>query len=247
MAFNAALRRAGAVTAGALAITLGLALPALAHVTINPGTAEQGGWTKVAFRVPNERDTESTTQVEVDFPTDHPLPFVSVRPVPGWDVKLTQGKLPKPIVSDDGDKVTESVLKITWSGGKIEPGQFQEFEVSVGPLPKNVDQLAFPTTQKYSNGEVVKWADAPKADGSEGEHPVPVLKLVAASGDAGDHHSTGALTPAPSVAAAKDDDHASAASESGADSTARVIGGAGIAVGLIGTAVGVMGLRRSRR
>ncbi|GAA0385783.1 YcnI family protein [Microbispora corallina] len=249
MALSAITRRAATVTAGALALTLGLALPALAHVTINPGTAEKGGWTKIAFRVPNERDDAATTKVEVDFPTDHPLPFVSVRPVPGWEVKLTQGKLPKPVVDDDGDKVTESVLKITWSGGKIDPGQFQEFEASVGPLPTNVDSLQFPTTQTYSSGETVTWADAPKADGSEAEHPVPTLQLVAASGDdaAGGHHDGGTPMPAgsadPSVAAVREDAHSSA---SDSDGTARLLAGIGIVVGIAGTAVGVAGLRRSR-
>ncbi|GII52327.1 membrane protein [Planotetraspora thailandica] len=243
MAFNAAIRRAGAVTAGVVALTVGLAVPALAHVTINPGTAEKGSWSKIAFRVPNERDAATTDKIEVDFPTDHPLPFVSVRPVPGWDVKVTQGKLPQPVVDDDGDKVTESVLKITWTGGKIDPGQFQEFEVSVGPLPKTVDELDFPTTQTYSNGEVVKWADPPKADGSEGEHPVPALKLVAATGD-DDHGGAASAAPsaAPTVAAAGTE----TAAVSDTDSTARTIGAVGIAVGLIGTVVGVLGLRRAR-
>src|SRR4051812_24428717 len=180
-------RRLVAGPAGSLALTLGLALPALAHVTIQPGTAEQGGFTKIAFRVPNERDDASTTKLEVQFPTDQPLPFVSVKPLSGWDVKVTEGKLPKPVTDDDGDEVTESVLHITWTGGKIEPGQFQEFEVSVGQLPTTVDHLEFPTTQTYSNGEVVKWADPAKADGSEGEHPVPTLKLVPASGDESEH------------------------------------------------------------
>ncbi|WP_248962773.1 YcnI family protein [Sphaerisporangium perillae] len=250
MALTAICRRAVTVTAGALALTLGLALPALAHVTINPGTAEKGGWTKIGFRVPNERDKESTTKLEVQFPTDHPLPFVSVRPVPGWDVKLTQGKLPKPVVSDDGDKVTESVLKITWTGGKIQPGQFQEFEVSVGPLPKNVDQLVFPTVQTYSGGEVVKWTDAPKADGSEPERPAPVLKLVAATQDAGDGHadtasaSPSATSPAaPSVTPVKE---AAPVAAGGSDGTARVLGALGIVVGLLGAGIGVAGMRRSR-
>ncbi|MEW9534307.1 YcnI family protein [Microbispora sp. NPDC049125] len=245
---DALIRRAATITAGALALTIGLALPALAHVTINPGTAEQGGWTKIAFRVPNERDKASTTKIEVTFPTDHPLPFVSVRPVPGWDVKLTQGKLPKPVVSDDGDKVTEAVLKITWSGGKIEPGQFQEFEASVGPLPKNVDQLPFPTTQTYSNGEVVKWADAAKADGSEAEHPVPTLKLVApAAEETGGHQ--GAAAPSspsaqPSVVAAVDGGHDDDDEGGSSDDTARILGAIGIVVGLAGAATGVAGLRR---
>ncbi|WP_214414133.1 YcnI family copper-binding membrane protein [Sphaerisporangium fuscum] len=245
MAFAAICRRATAVTAGALAITVGLALPALAHVTIDPGTAEQGGWTKLAFRVPNERDDASTTKLEVTFPTDHPLPFVSVKPVPGWNATLTRGKLPQPIVSDDGDKVTESVLKITWAGGKIQPGQFQEFEVSVGPLPKNVDSLTFPAVQTYSGGETVNWTDAPKSDGSEAEHPAPVLKLVPASAEGEGHSDMGGAKPsaAPSVAAMK---QATPSASGGSDGTARTLGIAGIVVGLLGAGVGVAGLRRSR-
>ncbi|MBT2226545.1 YcnI family protein [Nonomuraea sp. NEAU-A123] len=238
-------RRIGTIAAAALALTVGLAVPALAHVSINPGTAEKGGWTKLAFRVPNERDDASTTKLVVTFPTDHPLPFVSVKPVPGWKAELTEGKLPEPIVADDGDKVTESVLKITWTGGKIEPGQFQEFEVSVGPLPKDVDEIAFPTEQTYSGGEVVKWADEPKADGTEAEHPTPTLKLVAASG--GDEHagmampaaSPPATQAAQSVAMMKQ-----AASSPVSDGTARIMGVAGIIVGLVGGGIGLVGFRR---
>ncbi|MEU7696308.1 YcnI family protein [Microbispora hainanensis] len=236
------VRRAATVTAGALALTIGLAVPALAHVTVNPGTAVKGSWTKLAFRVPNERDNASTTKVEVDFPTDNPLPFVSVRPVPGWDVKLTRGKLPKPVVSDAGDTITESVLKITWSGGKVGSGQFQEFEVSVGPLPKSVDTLAFPTVQTYSNGEVVKWADAPKADGSEPDHPAPTLKLVAAEEGEGDEDGEAPASPAaaPVVAAVASED------QGGNNTPALVLGGLGLVAGLVGAGAGVTALRRSR-
>ncbi|GAB3143475.1 YcnI family protein [Microbispora hainanensis] len=236
-------RRAATVTAGALALTIGLAVPALAHVTVNPGTAVKGSWTKLAFRVPNERDNASTTKVEVDFPTDHPLPFVSVRPVPGWDVKLTRGKLPKPVVSDAGDTITESVLKITWSGGKVESGQFQEFEVSVGPLPKTVDELAFPTAQTYSNGEVVTWADPAKADGSEPEHPAPTLTLVAAEEgeDAEDGAAPASPAAAPVVAAVASDEN-----EGGNNALALVLGGLGLVAGLVGAGAGITALRRSR-
>ena len=47
-----------------------LALPAVAqaHVTVQPGTAEGGGFSVVAFRVPNERDDASTTQLRVTLP-----------------------------------------------------------------------------------------------------------------------------------------------------------------------------------
>lgn len=247
MSFSHACRRLAAVTAGVTALTLGLALPALAHVTINPGTAEQGGFTKVAFRVPNERDDASTTKVEVTFPTDHPLAFVSVKPVPGWDVKVVEGKLPKPVTTEYGE-LTEAVTKVTWSGGKIDAGQFQEFEVSMGTLPTDTDQLVFPTTQTYSGGEVVKWADEPKADGSEAERPAPTLKLTPASAEGDGHGASASATPsaaAPAVSAPSVAPAAASSSES-SDGTARLLGGAGLVLGIIGLVLGVLGLRRGR-
>ncbi|MFC6087107.1 YcnI family copper-binding membrane protein [Sphaerisporangium aureirubrum] len=247
MSLRSTARRAAAVAAGTLALTVGLALPALAHVTINPGSVEKGSFSKVAFRVPNERDDASTTKLVVDLPVDHPLPFVSVRPVPGWKAEVTESKLPKPVQSKYGE-ITKAVTKITWSGGKIDPHQFQEFEVSLGGLPEDTDQLMFPTTQTYSSGEVVKWADEPKADGSEAEHPVPILKLVAATGE--DEHGGGATHAASASPAASEGPtlHAEAAahSQAASDGTARLLAGIGLAVGVIGLAVAALALRRGR-
>ncbi|MGN9839809.1 YcnI family copper-binding membrane protein [Nonomuraea sp. H19] len=232
------VRRAATVLAAATALTAGLALPALAHVTIQPGTAEQGGFTKVAFRVPNERDDASTTKIEVSFPADHPLAFVSVKPVPGWEVKVTESKLPAPVKTEYGD-LEEAVTKVVWSGGKINPGEFQEFEVSMGQLPKDTGQLMFPTKQTYSSGEVVDWSEAPKTDGTEAEHPAPLLKLVPAA-SASPSASAGAAAAAVSPTAT------SVAVESlpSSDGTARLLGGAGLAVGVIGVALAALGLRR---
>ncbi|WP_336205216.1 YcnI family copper-binding membrane protein [Nonomuraea sp. LPB2021202275-12-8] len=230
------LRRAATVLAATTALTAGLALPALAHVTINPGTAVQGSFTKVAFRVPNERDDASTVKIEVSFPVDHPLAFVSVKPVPGWSVKVTEGKLPKPVTTEFGE-LTEAVTKVVWSGGKIGQGEFQEFEVSMGKLPTGVDQLAFPTKQTYSGGEVVDWAEVPKEGGAEPEHPAPVLKLTAATDAAAP-----AATPATAPASAAAPTVAPAAASS--DGTARLLGGAGLAVGVIGVVIAALALRR---
>ena len=35
--------------------------------------------------------------------------------------------------------------------------QFEQFELSAGPFPKGVASISFPTTQTYSDGEVVDW------------------------------------------------------------------------------------------
>jgi uncharacterized protein YcnI len=234
------LRRAAAVAAAVTAITLALAAPALAHVTIQPGTAVQGGFSKVAFRVPNERDDASTVRIEVAFPTDHPLAFVSVKPVPGWDVKVTDSKLPKPVQTDDGP-LADAVTKIVWSGGKIGKGEFQEFEVSLGKLPTDVDQLTFPTKQTYSGGEVVSWADQPKTDGTEAEHPVPTLKLTPAAAESA---APSASASASQAAAPTITQVAAASDGSSSDGTARLLGGAGLVVGVIGIVVAALALRR---
>ncbi|WP_030453229.1 YcnI family protein [Herbidospora cretacea] len=239
------IRRALTITATATALTLGFALPALAHVTVQPGSVEQGSFSKVAFRVPNERDDASTTKIEVTFPVDHPLPFVSVKPVPGWKAEVTEGKLPTPVQSQYGE-ITEAVTKITWSGGEVKPGEFQEFEVSLGGLPTTTDHLYFPTKQTYSSGEVVDWKDEPKADGGEAERPVPTLKLTPPTGD--DHHgaaASAAPSAAPAAPAVAASPVAADAHDSGsADGTARLIGGIGVVVGIAGVGVAIAALRR---
>ena len=157
------------------------ALPGIAsaHVTASPGTAQQGEYTKVGFRVPNERDTASTTQLEINFPTDHPIASVETRAVPGWTSTAEKTKLDKPIKTDDRE-ISEVVSKITWTGGKIPPGSFEEFDVSMGPLPTDTDDLVFKALQTYDNGEVVRWIDTAPEGAPEPEHPAPVVKLTPA-------------------------------------------------------------------
>jgi uncharacterized protein YcnI len=185
------LRRAQRLAPGTLAAVVAaclllLAAPGWAHVTVNPREAVQGGYTALSFRVPNETDDTSTTKVEVFLPQEHPLASVSVRPHPGWHAKVVTKKLAKPLSTDDGE-VTDGVYSITWTPDRakdaLQPGQYDEFDVSVGPLPE-VSSLTFKTLQTYSDGTVVRWIDQPAAAGQpEPEHPAPVLTLLPATAD----------------------------------------------------------------
>jgi len=71
-----------AIAASGLAIAL--AAPAAAHVTVQPGTATQGGYTAFAFRVPNERPDAGTVKLEVTLPAEHPISSVRTKPLAGW-------------------------------------------------------------------------------------------------------------------------------------------------------------------
>ncbi len=171
-------------TAVALAVT---ALPASAHVTIDTfGAVEQGSFAKLGFSVPNERDDVGTVMIRVQLPQDHPIAFVSVQTKPGWEVAMTTRVLDTPVEAEGGT-LTEVVDTITWTAtgdAQINPGEFDWFWVSAGPLPTDVDSLSFPTVQTYSDGEEVAWIEPIGADGTEPEHPAPTVELVAA-GDAG--------------------------------------------------------------
>ncbi|TVT25385.1 YcnI family protein [Amycolatopsis acidiphila] len=203
---------------------------ASAHVTANPNTAQQGGYAKVSFRVPTERDNASTTQLEIDFPAEHPLASVSTRAVPGWTAKVEKTPLAKPITTDDG-QLTEAVSKIVWTGGKIPPGSFEEFDVSMGPLPADTDQLVFKALQTYDNGEVVRWIDTTTPGGPEAEHPAPVLKLTPKA----DATTSAAVSPAAS----------STGSGSGS-STGTVLGVIAIVLAALALALSVFTRLRSR-
>lgn len=239
---------AGGVAASTVLILAGTAS---AHVSVQPqGEAAKGGYAVINFKVPNERDDASTTKLEVNFPTDHPLASVMPQPVPGWDIKVTTSKLAKPLEMH-GKKINEAVSKVTWTaaGGKIEPGRFQQFPLSVGQLPEDADQLVFKAIQTYDNKEVVRWIEEQKDGAEEPESPAPVLKLTAATGDA-----HGATTAAGSDSAdkgdaaegAKDEQTTASASSSSSssDTTARVLGIVGIVIGVAGVAFGFLAGRR---
>lgn len=223
--------------AGAAAVAVGLtALPALAHVTVSsPGTAP-GGYGVLTFRVPTESDTASTTGVKVQLPASQPLGSVSVKPKAGWAYTVTRAKLASPITTDDGDQVTDYPSVIEWkaaAGSGIKPGEFDEFQLSAGPLPDGAS-MTFKVIQSYSDGKDVSWIDEPAAGSTEEpDFPAPTLTLTAAGTTTG---TAAAAAPAPVAA----DDGAS----KGAVTGAYVLGGVGLLAGLAALTLALGGRRR---
>jgi uncharacterized protein YcnI len=217
------------VLAGTGAGLLVLAGTAFAHVTITPGTAVQGSTAELTFKVPNEESNASTVELQLQVPTDHPIAQFLVKPVPGWSVSVKTVKLAKPLVTDDGS-FASAVSEVTWTGGTIKVGQYQDFSVSADPLPSGVSSVVFKAIQTYSNGDVVRWIDLPQPGQPEPEHPAPVLTLTAAGAADG---TTTAQADAPA--------------SGGSDTTAIALGAAGLAAGLLGLAAGGSAWLRSGR
>lgn len=232
------------------ALTTGLALlltagPAAAHVGVNPESAQRGGYARLAFRVPDEQPTASTVKVEVVLPAGQPLAQVSVRPLPGWTVSVEKHTLPTPLRTDDGEVAT-AVTKITWAGGKVRPSEFQEFVISAGPLPDHGDRMVFKVLQTYDNGEVARWIEAPAPDGSEPEHPAPVLALTPA-GEAAPPASAPSSRPAQPEATVTAHREDAADGPIAEDGSARLLAGIGVVTALLALLTGLGAWARAAR
>ena len=217
------VRAVGAATA-ATALVVATALPAFAHVTVSSPDASPGGYGKLVFRVPNESAKALTTRLEVSLPTSTPFAVVSAEPVDGWTVSTTERQLKKPIKDDDGFNISKAVATVTWtakSGNGLPPGQFEEFQLSVGPFPDKPGELSLPAMQTYSDGSVVRWDQPTPSSGKEPEHPAPRLALSRA-------------TAAVSAASSTD----------GSDAVARWLGGGGLVLGVAALFVALTSRRR---
>ena len=223
--------RISALSAAVVLLVLAAPLAASAHVKISPNTAAAGDDIQVTFRVPNEEENAGTVRVEINLPTKTPFADAEYEPVAGWDARVVEAKLAKPI-KNDGVEVTSAPVKIIYTaqpGVSIKAGQFQEFPVALDLTP-DTGSVNFPTIQTYSNGDVVKWNQPTPADGDEPDHPAPTLYI----NDAPPTDTESGVT----IAATSD-----AASTA---STALILGTAGLALGVIALVLGVFAFVRSR-
>ena len=109
------------------------------------------------------RDNASTVKVDVQFPNG--IFVASPMVMPGWKGRVITKKLPKPVEIEPGFSVSSRVDRVVFSGGRIGPGQFLSFPVSIkAPAVKAGTLLTFKALQTYSNGEVVRWIGNPSAD-----------------------------------------------------------------------------------
>jgi len=237
-----ALARAAAGSVLAATLVLGSAAAASAHVRVVPEATAAGGWTVLTFRVPNESPTSPTTRVTVDLPTDTPLTSVSTQPVPGWTATVERGDLPEP-VEVDGATITQAPLSVTWTadGAGIGDGEFQQFAISVGPLPAAGTDLVLPAHQEYADGEVVDWDQVAEGD-AEPDYPAPTFTTTEGAADGHGHGAAAAADEGGS-----DDAAAAGASGDGDGSGALpvVLGGLGLAAGLGALVVALLAWRRA--
>jgi uncharacterized protein YcnI len=190
------------------------AAPVWAHVHADADNPAPGATSVVTFRVPGESENNAlTTRLSVKLPD---VASARTEVMPGWTATLER------------DAAAGTVRSVTWTAGPkvgISSDQFALFRVSV-KLPEG-DSVAFPTTQTYSDGTVVRWDQAPLPGGGEPEHPAPALSLTGAPPTGMDDHEMTAQA-APT-----------------ADNAARWLAGGAITLAAVGVAAALIARRRT--
>ena len=208
------------ITVAATGVGLGIialsgAAPAWAHVHADADNPAPGATSMVTFQVPGESENGAlTTRLSVKLPD---VASARTEVMPGWTATI------------DRDAAAGTVRSVTWTADPkvgISSDQFALFRVSV-KLPEG-DSVAFPTTQTYSDGTVVRWDQAPLPDGGEPEYPAPALSLTGATGPTGmdDHEMTAQAAPT-------------------ADNAARWLAGGAITLAAVGVAAALIARRRT--
>lgn len=167
-------RRAARVAVGLGAVgALLLPTAASAHVTVSSTDSTPGAYATLTFRVQGER-AAPTTRVEVVVPTSARLAEVSVRPQLGWSYRVTTTEAPPGLAGRHG-RVSRVVSRVIWQAVQrgIKNGEFEEFQLSAGPLPR-ASALVLPVFQTYKDGTVVTWDQT----GGGRQHPAPVLRIT---------------------------------------------------------------------
>jgi uncharacterized protein YcnI len=160
----------------AVLMSLAIAAPAQAHVTVTPAAVAAGSTATLTFRCPNERTAATTTELTVQMPEDFPFANVEVQPVPGWHAAITMRTLATPLAGPHGP-ITRAVDTIAWTGGAIAPGAAQTFVIRAGPMPRDGTALPFKAIQQYSNGEVVRWIELQNPGDAAPANPAPVVRV----------------------------------------------------------------------
>jgi len=163
---------------------------------------------------------------------------VSVQPRAGWTHEVERVTIDPPL-EVHGEEVTERVASVTWAGGSIGPGEFDQFLLSAGPMPET-DELEFGALQTYDNSEVVRWIEEVPESGEEPELPAPLLTLTASSEDEGAESDDASESEAANAT-----DTSDLASSSDVDDV-RLLSIVAIVVGAIGIVLGGLALLRRR-
>ncbi|MGQ3075067.1 MAG: YcnI family copper-binding membrane protein [Ferrovibrionaceae bacterium] len=163
--------------AGAVALAVCAATPALAHSTLAEPQAVAGTYFVVSVKVPHGCEGTATQAVRVRIPAG--VFGTKPQPKPGWELAVTREKLAEPLKGPHGETITERVSEVTWTGGNLPDQFFDEFRMQVRLPNEPGTTLYWPIVQECEKG-VHRWIEIPKPGQSLDslKEPAAPLKLL---------------------------------------------------------------------
>jgi uncharacterized protein YcnI len=149
----------GALAAIAALITAGVAS---AHAHVSPPVALAKVSQVYTLAVPTEKEID-TTQIELTVPAGFGID--SFLPSTGW----------KRTVQESGSGENTVIQKVTWSGGKVPPGDATGFSFLASPDASKT--YTFGVRQTYADGSVVDWSGPESSD-----TPAPTIEAKSSLG-----------------------------------------------------------------
>ncbi|MDY0945695.1 YcnI family protein [Frigoribacterium sp. CFBP9039] len=225
---------AAALVAGAagLALALGAPLAASAHVELEASSTAPATLSVLTFAVGHGCEGSPTTSLAIELPAG----VQSVTPTvkPGWTI--TESAPP-------ADPTVLEATTVTYTADTPLPDGFRDTVEISALLPVDGqagDLVAFPTVQTCESGSYA-WSELPSSDPDDPEpnEPAPALVLTDATSGAG---ATDSADGSATTATAAD----ATAAAAPIDDTARLLGLAGLAVGVVAVVLLTIGLRRQQ-
>lgn len=161
---------------------------AAAHVTLQPTAGRPAELQRYRVIVPNERESQATTGVDLRMPAG--ITFALVESVEGWRTQIV--------------KRGSSVAELRWRGGRVPPGGYAELRF-IARNPVRTGAIAWKALQRYDDGSVVRWigssssdTPAPTTHLSETAAPVDVVSTHGEAATGAPGQSSAAPAPAAS-------------------------------------------------
>lgn len=200
------LAMGAAAALGGLALTIGGADAASAHVTIASDTDEAGAYSVLTFSVPHGCDGSATDKIAIQVPDE--IDAVTPTRNPFYSVDVKTEKLDHPAKDSHGNEMTERDSEVVYKAKTPLPDdQRDTFELSL-KLPDDAagKTLHFPTVQTCEKGESA-WVQVPAQgqDADDLELPAPEITITEPGAD-GEHPGDTAAKSADVDTAARGDD-----------------------------------------
>jgi uncharacterized protein YcnI len=144
---------------------------ALAHITLETGSAPVQSTYKAVLRVGHGCEGKPTTAIRVRIPEG----VIAVKPMPktGWQLSTVHGAYGK-TYDYYGTPLNEGVFEIAWTGGNLPDDWYDEFVfrglIAGGEVGSTI---YFPVVQECPDGSAHRWIEIPEAGKSADDYDEP--------------------------------------------------------------------------